>query len=250
MPSASSSLIGFDRFVSLTWLDKAVDIAYTEGSVDDLRSWLAERIEGPAALKKTNSVLTAIWLRSDPATAWLRNQALTIFPGISMEERIVLHWGMALTTYPLFRATASVMGRLLRLQGEFRTQDIRSRVLEQYGSIGTVPRAVNRIVQSVKDWGVIAYTDTHYIPDRRLQIDNPSLLAWLLEACILTSARDHWELTDLLQATELFPFDLSKTGHLAVRRSPRFVVTREGLDREIILLAAQLANCSIKADGV
>lgn len=239
MPSASSPLIGIDRYISLSWLDKAADIAYTEGTVDDLRVWLAEHIEGPAALKKTNSVLTAIWLRSNPDTEKLRDQALALLPGISIEERIVLHWGMALATYPLFRTTAGVMGRLLRLQGEFTTQDIRSRVLEEYGSIGTVPRAVNRIVQSVKDWGTVDYTDKRYVPSKQLKMNNQPLTVWLLEACVLTSSREHWGLTDLLQATELFPFDLSKMGHLAVRRSPRFVITREGLDREVVLLATQ-----------
>lgn len=231
--------VGFDRFVSLVWMDKALDIAYAGGSIADLRIWLADRIEGEAALKKTLTVLSAVWLRSTPETRILHDEALRMLPEVSVGERIVLHWGMTLATYPLFRITASAMGRLLRLQGEFKSQDIRDRVLEHYGSIGTVPRAVNRVVQSVKDWGAIEHSNQHYVSSNSHVLQNQALVAWLLEVCIATSSMDHWGLTDLLQATELFPFDFGSSGHLVVHRSDRFMVTREGLDREIVLLKSR-----------
>lgn len=229
--------IGFDRFVALAWLDKALEVACSGGEYGDLRTWIDSRVQGEAASKKTSSVLSMIWLQSNPATNHLRYQALSILPDLSTDERLVLHWGMALATYPFFRTTASAMGRLLKLQGEFQINDIRTRVLEQHGNIGTVPRAVSRIVQSVKDWGAIDFIDGHYKPTPIHHIKNSALLEWLLHACMSTSQRDHWGVTDLLQATELFPFDVGKIGHFVLHDSDRFVILYEGLDREIVLLA-------------
>lgn len=235
-PTSSSPFIGFDRFVSLSWMDKALDIAILCGTPGDILSWLAERIDGAVAAKKTGSVLSTLWLRSTSETESLRLEALALAQVLPLQERIVLHWGMALVTYPLFRTTASVMGRLLRLQGEFQSQEIRGRVLESYGSIGTVPRAVNRIIQSIKEWGAIGHHDARYAAGEVRTIVDPHASAWLLEACIRASGRDHWEINDLLCATELFPFQFGKTGHLLPHQSTRFTVTREGLDREIVLL--------------
>ncbi|MCB0112350.1 MAG: hypothetical protein KDE53_40780, partial [Caldilineaceae bacterium] len=158
---------------------------------------------------------------------------------ISNSDRIILHWEMALITYPLFRITVSTMGRLLRIQGEFQSSEIRNRVLEQYSNCGGIPRAVYRIIQSVNDWGLINYAEGRYrIPVVVPNVESPMLLAWLFEACVLASQRDHWGITDLLQATELFPFNLGNTGHLVLRQSDRFDILREGLDREVVLLAA------------
>lgn len=242
MQTSSLPTVGLDRFIAQAWLDKALDIAASNGSPDELRTWLSRNIAGEAALKKTNSVLSSLWLRSIPETKELRHQALTLAPDLSTDQRIILHWGMALATYPLFRITASTMGRMLRLQGEFQIADIRSRVLEHHGNIGTVPRAVSRIVQSVKDWGLIAYDGDHYVATRLQHVKDRDLLAWLFEACVSTSRRDHWDLADLLQAVELFPFDQGSAGHLALRSSSRFIILREGLDREIVLLAEHSAR--------
>lgn len=234
--SSSPPFIGFDRFVSLSWMDKALDTAILGGEPADIHRWLADRIQGASARKKTGSVLSTLWLRSAPETESLRREALALAQMLSLEERFVLHWGMALVTYPLFRTTVSIIGRLSRLQGEFQSQEVRSRVLESYGSIGTVPRAVNRIIQSVKEWGVVEHNNERYVAGNSYTLTDSRASVWLLEACMRASGRDHWELNDLLCATELFPFQFGKTGHLLPHQSTRFTVTREGLDREIVLL--------------
>lgn len=236
MMVSSLPTIGFDRYLPKAWLDQALQLAILGQTPDELRKWLAERIDGQSAVKKTSSVLTCLWLRPYPEIEHLHKQAVLLAKSVPAEEWVILHWGMALASYPLFRVTAQVMGRLLRLQGRFQPKAVRSRVLETYGNVGTVPRAVNRIIQSAKDWGAIESLGTHYVPSPAYLTESLDVAEWLLEACLLTDSAKHRDVPDLLRATELFPFDLSQSANIVLRRSPRFSVTREGLDREIVTL--------------
>jgi len=45
--------VGFDRFVTLEWVDYALGLASTNQSLQKLREWLAPQISGHDALRKT-----------------------------------------------------------------------------------------------------------------------------------------------------------------------------------------------------
>ena len=133
--------VGFDRFVTLEWMNYALDLALLGQPPEVLRSWLSSQITGPDAIRKTYNVLSNLWLVPYPRTQQLRQKGIELAQQVTLEERLVLHWGMALANFALFRTTTQLMGRLMRLQGDFRSQEIISRVLEQYSNANTAGRA-------------------------------------------------------------------------------------------------------------
>ncbi len=245
MTSTDIPLIGFDRFIARDWLDLALTQALVDGTVADLRTQLKPFLRGEAALKKTTSVLAGIWLRYYPKSNSLRKEALQLAPVCTPAERLVLHWGMILVHYPFFRSTVGIMGRLLRLQGDFRSQEVRQRVLEIIGNVGTAPRAVSRIIQSVKEWGVIIDDGGRYRANDTITIEKTELAGWLIKAYMISDNHDSWHVPDLLRASELFPFDLENYGLIALHHLPHFVFRYEGLDKEIAILKTEDTMSSV-----
>ena len=77
--------------------------------------------DGPhSARGKTMTVLLHVWTTVPDAAVPLRDDALALLRGRTGRDRLPLHWGMCLATYPFFRDVAATTGRLLALQGTAR----------------------------------------------------------------------------------------------------------------------------------
>jgi hypothetical protein len=236
MPERRLPAVGFDRFLKLEWMDYALDLALMGKPPELLREWLSSQVPVYDTLRKTNSLLMNLWLTPYPETQHLLQQGIDLARQTPLEDRLILHWGMALANFSLFRTTARTMGRLLRLHGQFSTQEIVRRVLEQHSNASTVGRAIARILQSMASWGVVhSEAGRYHITAMRL-LSEPRLSEWLLEAVLITSGKHSWPMVDLLRANELFPLELSQQAMMILHTSKHFTLSREGLDQEIVTL--------------
>ncbi len=252
--------IGFDRQLTLPWLDLTAGLLQEGLDQQKLRhillTRLADEISGPEARKKTTSVLTRIWARVPPPYQALQSEALTLLPLVLAEERLWLHWGMTMLAYPFFCDVASTVGRLLHLQGEFESRQVRRRMHERWGQRTTLDRAIRRVLQTFIAWDVIQQTNSqhhlyqatparhtanpaHSTSSEVLSSSEQALALWFM-ACVIHSVRQstgqhdrQLPLAELIQSPATFPFDL--TPHAAtLRRSNRFEVSRQGLDLEMV----------------
>ncbi len=228
--------VGFDRFIRREWLDRVLELALVEEPITSMEERIHEVITGREAARKTLSVLKRWWIYEYPQTRDLRRRALELALEMPHEEWLLLHWGMALVNFPLFHVTSQTTGRLLRLQGEFRRQDIIQRVLETHANVGTIPRAVARIIQSMNEWKVIKKVKGSYTVNIMCPVENDKALEWFIEVLIRAAGRDSWDLRDLVNASEAFPFNIPfHTVHVA-RQSKRLAVQYEGIGREIVTM--------------
>ena len=132
-------------------------------SVPEIRAQLERLLDGQVAGEgphsargKTMTVLLHVWTAVPDAAVPLRDDALALLRGRTARERLALHWGMCLATYPFFRDVAATTGRLLALQGEAALSQIVRRMAESWGGRSTLKRAVQRVVRSFVEWGVLA----------------------------------------------------------------------------------------------
>ncbi len=239
--------IGFDRQLALSWLDLTAGLAQQEFDQSQIRqkllARLADEIFGAEACKKTTTVLTRIWVRVPAEHQALQTEALTLLPVVLPEERLWAHWGMSTLAYPFFYDVASIVGRLLRLQGEFELKQIRRRMRESWGQRTTLDRAIRRVLQTFVAWGVIQQTNSKegraYQISPIRQTDNSALAIWFIE-CVIQATRQATDqadrqlpLADLIQSPAVFPFDLAP--HMVtLHRSARFEISRQGLDLEMV----------------
>lgn len=209
--------IGFDRFITRSWLDLALDIAAGQHDRTELVARLEQDIVGVEARSKTSIILNRMWLSTHPSLADYASAGIAIRKSEPDIDTLCLHWGMALRSHPFFASIAESMGRLLNLHGEFTSAQITRRLKEQYGDRASILRASEAVLQTLVGWGVIVLEEPK---TRRFSAKSPQLIpskavsAWLLEAAIASANRSlrindrhHW----------LFPWTLSSLSEREIK---------------------------------
>lgn len=235
----NSKRIGFDRKLQLEWLDATVGLCQESldpGTIAErLQQRLASEVGGNVARRKTINVLSRIWVNVPEEHMPLRDEALGLAIQISPEERLWLHWGLSLLSYPLFRDVAATVGQLSRLQGIFSQAQVQRRITESWGQRTTLQRAVRRILRTFVAWNVLRDADVRgsYDVAPFQQTENKTLALWFLDCALQANEAEQVLLRELGQLSYAFPFELLSYIN-AVRLSKRFEVTRQGLDLEMV----------------
>lgn len=243
--AAKRQTIGFDRKIQLDWLDATADWAAQGLGLPEIRSRIGRLLEGQvagsghrSAREKTMTVLLHVWVVVPRTLAPLRDEGLALLRDRSGRDRLPLHWGMCVSTYPFFRDVAATTGRLLALQGKAALSQITRRTAESWGERSTVIRAAQRVVRSLVEWGVLKETEGRgiFAAAPRIAIANrDGIGAWLVETAISNCDRRGRPLRSLLTNSAFFPFVL----HLSPRElaaSPRIELHRQGLDEDVVML--------------
>ncbi len=205
--------LGFDRRVTLAWLDETAGIViHTTDPVvvrAALHTQLAPAIAGVEARAKTITLLCRVWL-NPPMAPHLRDAARGLLPVIAPAERLWLHWGLTLLAFPFFRDVAATVGRLLHIQGNCTVGQVTDRMISVWGERSTLIRATQRTLRSLVDWGVLAEHGDRgrFAAVARLRTTLPALHLWLLDASLRAHPNEGIALDVLTHLPELFPFDL------------------------------------------
>ena len=151
--------IGFDRFITHSWLDLALAIAAGQRERAELTTLLEQDIKGIEARSKTSIILNRMWLAPHPSLARYAADGIALFNADPAINTLALHWGMAPQSHPLFASIVDAIGRLLKLHGEFTSAQVIRRLKEQYGDRASVVRAAEAVLQTIVGWEVIRLED-------------------------------------------------------------------------------------------
>ncbi len=234
--------VGFDRKIRLAWLEAVAGWTASGMTEAEIRAkldlLLAGEVTGKEARKKTKTVLLRTWLLPSARLRALRDQGLSLLSRTDGSERLALHWGMVCASHRVVWETASVVGRLLRLQGEASLSQVRARIVEIYGERSTVVRASQRILRSFCDWEVLEETSERgvYRASVMQRLEDPEVIPWLIEASLLSSGQETRVLPTLLASPSLFPFDIYLSGKEVLESNPRVALYRQGRNEELVSL--------------
>ena len=192
--------------------------------------------------EKAITILLKTWLTVPPDLDKLREDGLDLIRGLPREDRIAVHWAMAMASYPFWGAVAAHTGRLLRLQGTAVAAQVQRRIKEEYGERETASRAARRVLRSFIDWGVLQETNDKgiYEQGRQYTVEEPRLIAWMAEASLRARLNGSAAIRDLLDSPSIFPFRLAHvSAEQVVSLSPRLDVLRHGLDDDLVMLSEE-----------
>ena len=238
-------IVGFDRKIRLSWLDATADWAAQGLSVAAIRTRLDRLLDGEVAGKgphsargKNMTVLMHVWVLVPETLVQLRNEALNLLDERSCRERLPLHWGMCLATYPFFRDVTETTGRLLALQGRAALSQIVRRTTESWGSRSTVARATQRVVRSFVAWDVLVETEERgiYVPEKKIEVADSVVAPWLLEAGMVNCDHREHPFLNLATAAFFFPFDLRMSAR-EIGRRPRLELHHRGTGGAVVTLS-------------
>lgn len=226
----------FDRFVRYEWAERALETAVKREDASKLRDWITKQNLKEESAKRTYNILSHLWISSPSSSEKLRvrENALLLFPSVDSKERLVLHWGISLLQFPIFHETSQVVGKLGKLQKEFHKSEIIDRVLEKHSNQTTIRRAVERVLQTMKDWSVLEEESKGlYSLKGFFYIQSTFLAEWLLYALLSINTEKYWLVNDLFQAPEIFPF-ASSSFRMPLGKSDIFTIERNSFGEELI----------------
>ncbi|NNJ13540.1 hypothetical protein EKD04_024760 [Chloroflexales bacterium ZM16-3] len=115
---------------------------------------------------------------------------------------------------------------------------MKQRLIAEIGQLGGLDKAVDRIVSSLRDWGIFVDTGERYTyspPSPRIVTDNAALQLWLLQVVLTAHPAEEISFADLIRLPELFPFHFTVTID-NLRQSPTFEVQRQGVSWDMVRL--------------
>lgn len=248
MTKSRFTQIGIDRLVRLEWLEKVSSFALAGNDYKTIKGILqqdlqklfrSERADVRGSLDKTITILLKVWLTPPSEIEPLRIDGLGLIRKLPQRDHLVVHWGMVMAVYPFWAGVAVQVGRLLKLQGTASAAHVQRRMREQFGERETVSRRTRYVLRSYLDWGVLQETGTQgtYSTGATLAVDDPRLIAWLVEAFLNTRANGSTPVKELTDNPCFFPFQIKQIhAERLVAEAPRLDLLRHGLDNELIML--------------
>lgn len=240
--------IGLDRLVRLKWLVKTANLILSGNDSATVKKILQKELSGAFRSKNTNvrgsldktiTILMKIWVKVPLELLSLNREGLDLLSYLPHENHIAVHWGMTMSVYPFWAAVAIQTGRLITLQGKAAANQVQRRVREQYGERETVSRRVRYILRSFVDWGVLNETGDKGVYDqgRQYSVEDPRLIAWMVEASLRARVNGSAAIKDLLDSPSIFPFRLAHiSAEYVASLSPRLSILRHGLDDDLVML--------------
>ena len=236
--------IGFRRNIYLAWMDAAAAFSAETTDPLELRARL-QPIVGAEVASVTNrraaiDILVNIWAKSRESHPTLRDEAVALYSRTTTAaDRLWLHYGMTLVAYDFFRLGAIVVGQLSRYKDAITAREVKQRLLQEMGALGALEYAGDRVVFSLRNWGVLVESDQRhaYTPLRQhFSASTPALERWMLAVALTAHPAQQLPFSDLLRLSELFPFRFQVSAD-DVRSDPRFAVHRQGVGWEMVALA-------------
>lgn len=217
MTAAARKRIGFDRKIEIAWLDAVAAQAAAGASQCDAREYVWRLLAGVLsgdtihdARGKTLTVLANIWLSVPPEAREVRNRALPLLRANSGSDRLPLHWAMIMASYPFFLDIAVSVGKLVAMNGDVTLSQIIRRMLDSWGDRSTLPRATQRVLRSMVQWGALRDGEARgqYLPPLTKTAVRDGT-AELLIMGLLTGLGRGLPISQLLSHPALFPFAVS-----------------------------------------
>lgn len=230
--------IGFDRFIQLDWAAAALRVRAGVCTLDDLANLLGSSHSGPAAKKKTRTVLNRLWLEPRPDLVEFADRGVQIYRDAPDTSIPALTWGMALATYPFFGKVAEIVGRLTALQGDCTSTEVHRRMAEIYGEREGTRRMTNMILQSHASWGAIQRVDKGKRLVRRetINLHGSSVAAWLAEACLRYAGRP-LPVASIDSSPIIYPFTLGGSTSYLLSRSRALEMRADSAGNQVVSLA-------------
>lgn len=233
--------IGFRRNIYLAWMDAVAAYRTETDDLETIRTRLDVLVEQQVKSLENRQVaikiLLTIWATSGETYPQLHQQALALYRKTENQtDRLWLHYGMTMLTYDFFRQGLVVIGQLSRFCDTLTPKDVKKRMIAELGELGALEKATERILFSLRDWGVLTETDqpATYAPQRRaFTASSLAIEEWLLAVAATAHSAEAMPFSDLLRLPELFPLKFTiSVDHL--RRSRWFEVHRQGMGWDMV----------------
>ena len=241
--------IGFNRNIKLDWLEATASLSLETDDPTEIRKQLkpilAEDRTGKDAIRKSIDILINIWIKSATVSPILHQEAIQIYENSDNHiDRLSLHYGLTMLYFPFFFQCVSAIGQLSRYGDPITNKSVIKQMASEIGHLGSLERSTQRVVASLRDWGILVYGDKRFTYEAKrysFLVSQPRLQAWQL-ACLLTcNPAEEILFADLLRQPALFPFAFTLSLE-DLRQVSWFEIQRQGMGLNMVCLSEAMTN--------
>lgn len=227
--------IGFDRFIHLDWASAVLRVRAGRSNMEQLNELFESSHSGKAAKKKTRTVLNRLWLDPRPELINFADRGVQLYLADPDRSLSVLHWGMAIATYPFFGKVAEIVGRLTALQGDCASAEVHRRMSEIFGEREGTRRMTNMVLQSQASWGAIERSQNgkRLVRNPRIGVESNLTTAWLVEACLRYAGRP-LSISSIDSNPVIYPFELGGSLPYTLSSACRLEIRSEGMSVQVV----------------
>jgi len=231
--------IGFDRFIELDWAAAALRVRAGASGLQELVDLIDASHAGPAAKRKTRTVLNRLWLEPRPDLVDFAERGIHLYREAPDTPVLALSWAMAITTYPFFGRVAEIVGRLTALQGDCASAEVHRRMAEAYGEREGTRRMTNMVLQTQESWGAIERTEKgkRLVRQPKLLIHEAKVVAWLVEACV-RYAQKPLAVATMDSNPVAYPFDFGRSLSYTLSNSAVLELRSDSMNNQVVGLKA------------
>lgn len=205
--------VGLDRFIKVEWLDKTVNLLQEEGECKTIRSnldiYLKDEVKGSTTRRKAIDKLIGIWVNVPKEFNSLRAEAIKLAENINDNERLLLHWTMMISGYPIFRDMVEIIGTILDKRDDFSLNQVQREIYKLWGERSTIKYAVQKLLSSMVNWGVIQREGNgNYNKKDKIKIRSTPLKLFFLKGYMRAYQKDDINFTEVDNLEAAFPFEL------------------------------------------
>jgi hypothetical protein len=238
--TAQTTQIGFDRFIELNWVARALRVRVQKANLEDLNARLTTAGLGKEALAKTRTKLNAIVLAPRADLVDFVERGVKLFAASrAVAEIAPFAWGASLAAYPYFGRVAEFTGRLTSIQGDCSVAEIHRRMSEVYGDREVTKRATQAVLQTQASWGAIQRTEKgkRLVRLTAMGITHQRAAAWLIEAALRYRGKAI-ALSTLQSTAALYPFTFDLPLAYVIANCEALELRSEGSSQQFVALQA------------
>ncbi|PKO03869.1 MAG: hypothetical protein CVU43_00705 [Chloroflexi bacterium HGW-Chloroflexi-5] len=192
-------LLGMDRFLAKELADYSIELFLISENVknngDLLSLQVRNEIPGVETARKTSDQLRRLWLTENDDKQIIRAEAKNVLIEQNIHDFALFHFGMAINVFPIFYETCKKIGTLSVSNPKIDKQLLIQRVSETYANPSSIPRIVDRVVQTLHDWGFIKI-DNRKIIITTITIANDQICSWFTYALLQSMNTNEISISD------------------------------------------------------
>lgn len=205
-----AKMVGLSRNLKLQWLNKAVELAssdFTEQEIkEQLNEYLSFEISSPTNIRKTREILMNIWVYESEINGKLKEEALSIIHNMP-EYALEIHWCMMMATYPVFVDMCKLIGRLSEFQDEITLSQIKQKLYDEWGERTTLYHSIDKLISTLKELSVLKCDKPGKYQIVKHTVRNSRVSAFMVYAMMLVDDSGYYPYVELGNAVYFYPFE-------------------------------------------
>lgn len=226
------------------WFEEATRLAVQDieqelaiGLLDEL---ISRTVSSRDTIERNLSYLIRIWIKPTNELRSSRNNAIELASiNRCKETLLVINYFLLLANYPWVREIAEICGRLIRLQGEIKLEQLKRKIAEVHGNREYIFRSARHTLSTITKLGLLEMPGKgkYKLPPVKFELAQSRNLAAFCIESLLRSYGPQGTLKrhELESHPALFAFNCNQLAESSLN-DDRFILSRESISDEIIFL--------------